>query len=224
MAAPRPSQFRIVAACLAVGLLLSGGLLAYERAVATRGAGPAGPALAGVVPPHLLGYRAVPVTLDQGVYDIAAAGDVVFNRYVRSAAAPVWVWVSYYPDQRSSTVHSPGGCYEGMGWRVTSDVHEAEADRWPRRWLRIWKEREERLVLYWYETGYGAVASELERNLLRIRGRFSGQTALTFVRLSTPTRGDRDAAHARLLAMAEVLRARLQERLAPPPALGADAS
>lgn len=225
MATENQPAFRLIAALIAIGLVAGWGLTRLDPATPRMDPGPAGgPQLETLVPVAFGTYRARPVPLSEVVVDGAGADEVVFREYTPAQGPRVWMWLSYYRTQRTSSVHAPSACYAGLGWAVNEDTHTARTaeGEWPLRWLRVQREGDDRLVLYWYETGYGPVATEFQRNMLRLRGRVAGDTALIYVRLSTPTEGDPEAARARLLEVARWVRAPLKssfDRPGPPEAV-----
>ncbi len=220
MAITDERRFQLVAVCVAVTLACAWGVQWTARGAA-REPVPGQPAapLDRLVPLQLAGATARSVPVSQGVFDRLAAAGYLFREYTDGDGAVVWLWIGYYDNQRDATVHSPRGCYRGSGWIATVDRNVSAEDapvEWPLRWLRVRRESEERLVLYWYETAYGPVASELQRNLHRLRGRIGGNTALFFVRLSTPVGGGADDA-SRLLRMARAVRQALGAHVAAAP-------
>lgn len=212
MATQDQRAFRLAAGILGIALVLGWVVPRVATAPAARDQQPFPVDLDAEIPVTLGGAVSRPIAVTDGVADRLAAAGFLFRAYTQAGEPPVWLWVGYYENQRDATVHSPVGCYSGFGWAVAGVPEAAgsgDALGWDARWLQIKRQREKRLVLYWYETAYGAVGSELQRNLLRLRGRVGGGTQLMFVRISTPDDGRGDAQQ-RLTAIARHVRPHLR--------------
>lgn len=216
MATQDQRAFRLATLLLTVALGL-GWVVTRAGSAATPAEPPSAPVdLAAEIPTTLGSYTSRPIAVTEGVADQLAAAGFLFRAYEMPGEPVVWVWVGYYANQRDATVHSPTGCYAGVGWSTDAAADTADGGggpAWDVRWLRVKRDTEERLVLYWYETRDGAVGSELQRNWRRLRGRLQGGTELVFVRISTPEHDSR-AARRRLVDIANRVRPYIRARMA----------
>ena len=128
-----------------------------------------------IIPPHqpldtfprtFGGWSSVDLQLSQDVLDVLGPGEFLLRNYqIPSSAAPVGLFIAYFPSQRSGdTIHSPKHCLPGAGWtpvradRITLSF-PGHAPFRANRYL-IAKGQDQQLVLYWYWAHNRAVASE----------------------------------------------------------------
>ncbi len=165
-------------------------------------------------------WRGQELSMDKRVLDILRLTDHVMRVYVPvvvaprpaaqpgespQAAAPVWLYVGYYDSQRTgSTYHSPKNCLPGAGWQFAESTRrkvsvpggEATVNR-----VIIEKGLDRQMVVYWYQDRGRVVASEYEAKAFLIWDAMTrNRTDGALVRLTTPVRGDDEAAFQHALA------------------------
>jgi len=166
-------------------------------------------------PLDLAGWSGRDLEMDERVLDLLKLSDFVMRTYVpprgeqsagayerqlRQAAAPVWLYVGYYGSQRTgSTYHSPKNCLPGAGWSfkssepvegVVPDAPAASVNR-----VVIEKGFDKQLILYWYQDRGRVIASEYDAKAYLIWDAMTrNRTDGALVRISTPVIGtDEDA-------------------------------
>ena len=183
------------AALLGVGALLTVGI-DTQRDMPLRSP------LDSAIPAELLGYAGRQVTVSPGELEVAGVSAYLMRNY-ESAAAPEADWfslyVGYYERQtQGKTIHSPKNCLPGAGWEpLASRPDTVTTDDGPvvvNRYL-LQREREQALVLYWYQ-GRGRVAWNEYRvkwDLLRDAA-FRRRSDEALVRIVVPVRRSEDEA------------------------------
>ncbi|HZR65020.1 MAG TPA: EpsI family protein [Terriglobales bacterium] len=161
--------------------------------------------------PHSFGkWTSIDRPLTPDVLEVLGPGDFLVRDYsTPSSAAPVSLFIAYFPSQRSGdTIHSPKNCLPGAGWtplrsdRITLNF-PGHAPFQANRYL-IAKGQSRALVLYWYWAHNRAVASEywakyyLVADSIRMR-----RTDGSLIRFATEILpGEKvDSAQTRLLAL-----------------------
>jgi EpsI family protein len=160
--------------------------------------------------------------LDAEVIKVAAVDDHL-NRYYRSAAGDMGLYIGYYSSQRQGeALHSPLFCLPGAGWQpIKSDTVDLHAGATaPRAVNHLVVERgiDRLLVLYWYQTVARVTASEYWRKLFLMQDAFvSGRTDVALVRIVAPIAsrdaGAEEASLNRSRAFAELVMPEVQHRL-----------
>ena len=168
-------------------------------------------------PLSLQGWRGRDLEIEERVLEILNPSDYVMRAYVppaerqstagalegqtRQAAAPVWLYVSYYGSQRTgANYHSPKACLPGGGWQftsaraVTGAVPGAPGSEINR--VVVEKGFDRQMILYWYQERGRVVASEYAAKGYLIwdamtRNRSDG----ALVRISTPIVGSEEEAY-----------------------------
>lgn len=128
---------------------------------------------------------------------------LLLRAYTLPDEPPVWLFVDYHRTQRlGATIHSPRICYPGSGWNVRdAEVSTIEDDpARPACWLRLARNDERMLAVYWYESRWGLSARETTLKLQIMRSALARRTSdAVLVRASTPIDdGDEAAARDRL--------------------------
>jgi EpsI family protein len=111
--------------------------------------------------------------LDADTENVLRADAYLWRTYTRGVA-PLTLFVAYYATQRSGhTVHSPLNCLPGTGWEwiergrqqvVFAPGHGIDINR-----NVAYKNGQQALVYYWYQSRGRAVASEYRNKLLLVR-------------------------------------------------------
>jgi len=159
-----------------------------------------------------------PVRMAPGTREQLQSDALLLRAYEREEAPPVWLFVDYHRTQRlGATIHSPRICYPGSGWSVTAAEVAVigDAGRSPACWLRLRREDEEMVALYWYTSRWGLSAREITLKLQIMRSSLARRTSdAALVRLSTPVvNGDEAAARERLLRFERQIRPRVGQVL-----------
>jgi len=136
------------------------------------------------------GWRAEDAPLPNDVLKIAAVDDYV-NRFYRSEAGELSLYVGYYRSQREGeSLHSPMNCLPGVGWApMRTDVIALDAGSRTETINRLMVEKgiDRLLVLYWYQTAHRVTASEYARKLNLITDALRmGRTDVALVRVIAP--------------------------------------
>jgi EpsI family protein len=124
---------------------------------------------------------------------VTATGvDDYLNRYYRSSAAVINLYIAYYRSQRPGhAIHSPMNCLPGGGWQPVK-VDRISLDETPGasrtvNMVIIEKGGRRQLVLYWYQTVDRVTASEYWSKFLLVTDAFRlGRTDIALVRVVTP--------------------------------------
>lgn len=143
-----------------------------------------------------------PIPKDQ--LEVLGPGDFLSRAYTsQSAAAPVSLYVAYFPSQRTGdTIHSPLNCLPGAGWsfveskRMTLRIPGEERPLLVNHHI-ISKGTDQQLVLYWYQAHGRAVASEYWAKVYLVADSIRmNRTDGALVRIITPILPDESTAAA----------------------------
>jgi EpsI family protein len=176
-------------------------------------------------PSELGSWRGQDAVLEPEVVKVAAVDDYL-NRYYRSAAGELGLYVGYYESQRQGeSLHSPLFCLPGAGWQPIrhGEVALRDAKNSSVRTVNelvVERGLDRLLVLYWYQTVNRITASEYGRKLFQIHDAFfSGRTDVALVRIIAPVVAHDHAAEAKSADLArpfaELVLPQVQERLFP---------
>lgn len=105
------------------------------------------------------------IPIDPEALLVLGPGDFLNRVYFSSTAAPVSLFIAYFPSQRTGdTIHSPKNCLPGAGW-VFAESGVATIPLSSGRDLRVGryviaKGADRQLVLYWYQAHGRTVVSE----------------------------------------------------------------
>ena len=135
------------------------------------------------------------------------------NSASRTMAAPVQLFVAYFPTQRSGqSIHSPQNCLPGSGWTFLSSgvtqFQDSTGTDYKVGDYVISDGREKQEVLYWYQTHGRSISSDYVAKLHMLMDSIRlGRTDAALVRMITPIGSNEDdqQAHARLLAFARLV-------------------
>jgi EpsI family protein len=161
----------------------------------------------GRFPVVLSGWTGQNVVLDDDVLSQLSLDDYV-NRYYRSSAGTLGLYVAYYASQKEGdAVHSPLNCLPGSGWQPISTermgVRGLTAGTTTINKIVVEKGLDRQLVLYWYQTRERVVASEYVSKAFLVKDAFqSGRTDIALVRIIAPIDGRAFDGSAEALALA----------------------
>ena len=134
--------------------------------------------------------------LETGVLQVLKAKDYVVRRYTDPAGRSLWLFIGYWDTQRKGAQpHSPKNCLPGAGWepleagRLTVPVPGQRAPLTVNR-VVIQKEREQQVVLYWYQAQGRPVAGEVEARVEMVKSAlWRNRTDGALVRVTAPVQG-----------------------------------
>jgi len=131
--------------------------------------------------------------LDLEIVNLLKVNDYVMRRYVDRDGRTLWLYIGYWATQRKGAqIHSPRNCLPGGGWepieasRVVVTLPAPYAAIEVNRYL-IQKDRDQQVVLYWYQSQGKAVAGELDAKIEMVRSAIiRNRTDGALVRVSAP--------------------------------------
>lgn len=130
------------------------------------------------------------------VVNILKVNDYLMQRYGDHDGRHLWLYIGYWATQRKGAqVHSPQNCLPGAGWepieasRLTVALPAPYAPITVNRYL-IQKDRDQQVVVYWYQSQGKAVAGELAAKVDMVRSAIlRNRTDGALVRVSAPVTG-----------------------------------
>lgn len=134
--------------------------------------------------------------LDPEIVNFLKVNDYVMQSYRDTDGHQLWLYVGYWATQRKGAqIHSPQNCLPGNGWEpieaslLTVVLPAPYAPITVNRYL-IQKDREQQVVLYWYQSQGKAVAGELAAKVDMVRSAIlRNRTDGALVRVSAPASG-----------------------------------
>jgi EpsI family protein len=131
--------------------------------------------------------------LDLESVNLLKVNDYVIRRYVDRDGRTLWLYIGYWATQRKGAqIHSPRNCLPGGGWepieasRLVVTLPAPYAAIEVNRYL-IQKDRDQQVVLYWYQSQGKAVAGELDAKIEMVRSAITrNRTDGALVRVSAP--------------------------------------
>jgi EpsI family protein len=134
--------------------------------------------------------------LDGDTLRVLQPTDYLVRREVDQAGRSLWLYIGYWNSQRKGTApHSPKNCLPGGGWEpleastLTIPLGAGAAPLLVNRFL-IQKERDQQVVLYWFDAQGRAVAGEVEAKVEMVRSAiFRNRTDGAIVRVAAPVQG-----------------------------------
>jgi EpsI family protein len=156
--------------------------------------------------------------LDEATLQILRPTDYLVRRHVDSAGRSAWLYVGYWDSQRrGAQPHSPKNCLPGGGWepleagRLTIPLPAPHAPLVVNRFI-IQKDREQQVVLYWYEAQGHSLASEVAARVQMVRSAIlRNRTDGAIVRVSSYVQGGVDETTWRLVEYVQALYPILRE-------------
>ncbi len=136
------------------------------------------------------------LVIEEEVLNTLKVKDYLLRRYVNPSGLGLWLYIGYWDTQRKGAqMHSPKHCLPGGGWEPVEaqqvSIHLAEplGAIAVNRYL-VQKDQYQELVLYWYQSGGQAVASEIDAKLQLVRNAiFHNRTDGALIRISSPIYG-----------------------------------
>lgn len=158
--------------------------------------------------------------LDPEIVNILKVSDYVMQRYASGDGRTLWLYIGYWSSQRKGAqMHSPRNCLPGGGWEpieaslVTVALPAPYAPIVVNRYL-IQRERDQQVVLYWYQSQGKAIAGELTAKVEMVRSAITrNRTDGALVRVSSPVVGSAAATTDSLARYVEALYPILAEYL-----------
>ena len=134
--------------------------------------------------------------LDPEIVNFLKVNDYVMQSYRDTDGRQLWLYVGYWATQRKGAqIHSPQNCLPGNGWEPIEAsllpvvLPAPYAPITVNRYL-IQKDREQQVVLYWYQSQGKAVAGELAAKVDMVRSAIlRNRTDGALVRVSAPASG-----------------------------------
>ena len=134
--------------------------------------------------------------LELDILNLLKAKDYLVRRYQDPAGRSLWLFIGYWDSQRKGAQpHSPKNCLPGGGWepleasRLAVSLPRPFAPITVNRYL-IQKNRDQQVVLYWYQSQGRVVAGELEARLEMVKNSIvRHRTDGALVRVSSPVYG-----------------------------------
>jgi len=134
--------------------------------------------------------------LDLEIVNLLKVNDYVMRRYADRDGRTLWLYIGYWSSQRKGAqIHSPRNCLPGGGWepieasRLIVPLPGVHTPIEVNRYL-IQKDREQQVVLYWYQSQGKAVAGELDAKIEMVRTAITrNRTDGALVRVSAPVIG-----------------------------------
>jgi EpsI family protein len=155
-----------------------------------------------------------------GILDKLKLTDYVMRDYVDPAGRGLNLYIGYWDTQRKGAViHSPKNCLPGAGWEpveaslVTVPLPGGHPPLTVNRYL-IQKEREQRVVLYWYQSQGQAIAGEVPARIAMVKSALvHNRTDGAIVRVMSPIYGGARETSERLIAYVQAMYAVLGDYL-----------
>jgi len=158
--------------------------------------------------------------LDLSILDQLKAKDYLMRRDQAPGGRSVWLFIGYWDRQRSGAQpHSPKNCLPGSGWepieasKVTIPLGKSFPPITVNQYL-IQKDRDQLLVLYWYQSQGKAIAGELAAKVEMAKSSIvRHRTDGALVRISSPIYGSVQETSRLLIGYAQALYPILPEYL-----------
>jgi EpsI family protein len=144
-------------------------------------------------------WQGIPDKFDARIYDVLGVDDSVLANYRSEKKGSVNLYVGFYQSQKEGDlIHSPKNCLPGAGWNITETSIESidVSDKKENKTidvirLRLEKESQKQVVLYWFQSQGRIISSEyMQKIWLVIDSITKHRTDGSFVRLISPVMGD----------------------------------
>ena len=150
--------------------------------------------------------------LDAPTLDILRPTDYLVRRHVDRAGRSAWLYIGYWDSQRrGAQPHSPKNCLPGGGWEpleagtLTIPLPPPHASLVVNRFI-IQKDREQQVVLYWYEAQGRPVSSEIDARVQMLRSAIlRNRTDGAIVRVTSYAQGGAEETTRRLVEYIQAL-------------------
>jgi EpsI family protein len=136
------------------------------------------------------------VLLEPEIQNLLKAKEYLMRRDQDPSGRSVWLFIAYWDTLRKGvTPHSPRNCLPGSGWEplessmVTIPLPQPFAPITVNRYL-IQKDRDQQVVLYWYQSQGKAIAGEMAARVQLVKNSIvRHRTDGALVRISSPVYG-----------------------------------
>jgi EpsI family protein len=121
------------------------------------------------------------VLLEPEIQNLLKAKEYLMRRDQDPSGRSVWLFIAYWDTLRKGvTPHSPRNCLPGSGWEPLESSN---------RYL-IQKDRDQQVVLYWYQSHGRAIAGEMAARVQLVKNSIARhRTDGALVRVSSPVYG-----------------------------------
>jgi len=152
------------------------------------------------------------VVLEPKILDVLKAKEYLMRRDQDPSGQSVWLFIAYWDTLRKGvTPHSPRNCLPGSGWEplessmVTIPLPHPLAPITVNRYL-IQKDRDQQVVLYWYQSQGRAIAGEVAARVQSVKNSIvRHRTDGALVRISSPVYGSVQDTSDRLVKYIQVM-------------------
>jgi EpsI family protein len=146
------------------------------------------------------------VLLEPEIQNLLKAKEYLMRRDQDPSGRSVWLFIAYWDTLRKGvTPHSPRNCLPGSGWEplessmVTIPLPQPLAPITVNRYL-IQKDRDQQVVLYWYQSQGRAIAGETAARVQLVKNSIvRHRTDGALVRVLSPVYGSVEDTSARLV-------------------------
>jgi EpsI family protein len=136
------------------------------------------------------------VLLEPDILNVLKAKEYLLRRDQDPSGRSVWLFIAYWDTLRKGvTPHSPRNCLPGSGWEpleasmVTIPLPQPLTPIMVNRYL-IQKDRDQQVVLYWYQSQGKAIAGEVAARVQLVKNSIARhRTDGALVRISSPVYG-----------------------------------
>jgi EpsI family protein len=136
------------------------------------------------------------VLLEPDILNVLKAKEYLLRRDQDPSGRSVWLFIAYWDTLRKGvTPHSPRNCLPGSGWEpleasmVTIPLPQPLTPIMVNRYL-IQKDRDQQVVLYWYQSQGRAIAGEVAARVQLVKNSIARhRTDGALVRISSPVYG-----------------------------------
>jgi len=161
-------------------------------------------------PPALAAREAV--LLEPEILNVLKPKEYLLRRDQDPSGRSVWLYIAYWDTLRKGvTPHSPRNCLPGSGWEplessmVTIPLPHPLAPITVNRYL-IQKDRDQQVVLYWYQSQGRAIAGEVAARVQSVKNSIvRHRTDGALVRISSPVYGSVQDTSDRLVKYIQVM-------------------
>lgn len=136
------------------------------------------------------------VVLEPDILNVLKAKEYLMRRDQDPSGRSVWLFIAYWDSLRKgATPHSPRNCLPGSGWepleasRVAISLPQPFEPILVNQYL-IQKDRDQQVVLYWYQSQGKAIAGEMAARVQLVKNSIvRHRTDGALVRISSPVYG-----------------------------------
>jgi EpsI family protein len=147
-----------------------------------------------------------------GILDKLKLTDYVMRDYGDGAGRSLNLYIGYWDTQRKgAAIHSPKNCLPGAGWEpveasfVTIPLPPPYPPITVNRYL-IQKDRDQQVVLYWYQAQGQVIAGEVPARIAMVRSALArNRTDGAIVRVISPVYGNARETSGRLVAYVQAM-------------------